>query len=97
MTKKTETIKLPEVSRTIPADIAATTFILGAKAYNPRAAHNSFQWEKMQALLAAAGDKGVKGDVLAKSLATHAANPDASHFNFVGYLKRHNHLASKAK
>ena len=79
----------------IPADISGKTFVFGPKAYNPRAGHNSFQWEKMSALLEAAGDKGVKGEVLAKSLVAHYANPEVAHFNFVSYLTRRNALSVK--
>ena len=80
---------------TIPADIATKTFVLGANNYNPRAAHNSFQWEKMCDLLEKAGAKGVTGEVLAKSLVAHYANPEESHFNFVSYLLRRGALAIK--
>lgn len=79
----------------IPADIATKTFVLGAKPYNPRAAHNSFQWDKMTELLGKAGEKGVKGEVLAKSLTKHYADPEESHFNFVSYLLRRGALAIK--
>ena len=79
----------------VPADIASATFVYGAKDYNPRAGHNSFQWEIMCALLDKAGAKGVKGDVLAASLATHHARPEESHFNFVSYLCRRNYLVAK--
>ena len=84
-----------QVDRTIPANIAGKTFVLGPKAYNPRVGHNSYQWEKMVALLTKAGAKGVKGEILAASLATHQAKPDKAHFDFVSYLTRRNALATK--
>jgi len=89
MSKQAETVS-------IPADIAGKTFVRGEKDYNPRAAHNSHQWEKMTSLLDKAGDKGVSGKDLAASLVAHFANPEESHFNFVSYLLRRNALAIKS-
>ena len=83
-----------EIDRSIPSDIANTTYVLGAKPYNPRAVHNSYQWERMAELLAKAGDKGVPGPVLAKNLAQHHTL-DKTHFNFISYLTRRGSLATK--
>lgn len=84
----------PAINRDIPADIAGTTYILGGKPYNPRVLHNSYQWEKMVALLDKAGAKGVKGTALAESLAHHQSL-DKTHFNFISYLTRRGSLATK--
>ena len=87
--------KVAEVNRSIPTDIAGKVYIVGDKPYNPRAVHNSYQWEKMVELLDKAGEKGVKGSVLAESLATHNSKPDQTHFNFISYLQRRDSLAVK--
>ena len=94
-TAKKEIATETPVDRTVPADIAGKTFILGPKAYNPRVGHNSYQWEKMTDLLNKAGAKGVKGEILAASLATHQAKPEKAHFDFVSYLTRRSALVAK--
>ena len=84
-----------EVIHTIPTDIAGKTYVLGEKPYNPRVLHNSVQWERMVELLSKAGDKGVKGKVLAESLTQHQAKPGEAHFNFISYLQRRKSLTVK--
>lgn len=99
MTTKTAKAEAPakvtEVDRNIPTDIAGKTYFMGEKEYNPRAVHNSYQWEIMVDLLTKAGAKGVKGAILATSLATHNSKPDQAHFNFISYLERRNSLRHK--
>ena len=98
MTKQAETTKaeapVAEIDRSIPADIAGTTYVLGEKPYNPRVLHNSYQWERMVELLEKAGAKGVPGPQLAKSLAHHQSM-NKTHFNFISYLTRRGSLATK--
>ena len=80
----------------IPGDVANTTYFQGKNPYRPRAAHNARAWGEMQTALTKAGDKGVKGSVLAKALLVNDKHPDKTHFDFIGYLERRGALRSKA-
>ena len=76
------------VNRTAPSSISAATFYIGATSYNPRVAHTVDSWGKMCKHLNAGGDDGASGELLAAELTHHLTKPDATHYDFIGYLER---------
>ena len=86
-----------EVDRSIPTEIRGKVYFLGGSTYNPRAFQNISQWDKMVEMLNSAGDKGVAGIDLAKSLTVNEKHPEKAHFNFVSYLERRGALVHRTK
>ena len=89
-TVKPVVVKAEEVvvNRTVPSTISAATFYIGAVSYNPRVAHTIDSWGKMCIHLNKGGDNGAKGELLAAELTHHLTKPDATHYDFIGYLER---------